>query len=91
MLHYKCVCPLLDSHHPAFSCPLCRTFADLEDTEAKIEQDSDTTSLADIPAAIAVIVMVGNGEQPNMGDTSHSREDYRVAATVSQPLCESFF
>jgi hypothetical protein len=29
--HYKCIRPLLDSHHPAFSCPLCRTFADLEE------------------------------------------------------------
>ncbi|THH17931.1 hypothetical protein EW146_g2976 [Bondarzewia mesenterica] len=28
--HYKCIRPLLETHHPAFSCPLCRTFADLE-------------------------------------------------------------
>ncbi|KAF8876582.1 SMAD/FHA domain-containing protein, partial [Infundibulicybe gibba] len=29
--HYKCIRPLLESHHPGFSCPLCRTFADLEE------------------------------------------------------------
>ena len=29
--HYKCIRPLLEAHHPAFSCPLCRTFADLEE------------------------------------------------------------
>ncbi|EPQ51198.1 SMAD/FHA domain-containing protein, partial [Gloeophyllum trabeum ATCC 11539] len=29
--HYKCIRPLLDSHHPAFSCPVCRTYADLEE------------------------------------------------------------
>ncbi|KAJ7136330.1 hypothetical protein C8R43DRAFT_894032, partial [Mycena crocata] len=29
--HYKCLRPLLEAHHPAFSCPLCRTFADLEE------------------------------------------------------------
>ncbi|KAI0030557.1 SMAD/FHA domain-containing protein, partial [Vararia minispora EC-137] len=29
--HYKCIRPLLETHHPAFSCPLCRTFADLEE------------------------------------------------------------
>jgi E3 ubiquitin-protein ligase DMA1/2 len=29
--HYKCIKPLLDAHHPAFSCPLCRSFADLEE------------------------------------------------------------
>lgn len=34
--HYKCLRPLLDSHFPAFICPLCRTFADLE---ADVEVD----------------------------------------------------
>ncbi|KAF8749083.1 SMAD FHA protein [Rhizoctonia solani] len=29
--HYKCIRPLLIKHHPGFSCPLCRTFADLEE------------------------------------------------------------
>ncbi|KAI0316605.1 SMAD/FHA domain-containing protein, partial [Amylostereum chailletii] len=29
--HYKCIRPLLESHHPAFSCPLCRTYANLEE------------------------------------------------------------
>ncbi|KAI0049344.1 SMAD/FHA domain-containing protein, partial [Auriscalpium vulgare] len=28
--HYKCIRPILELHHPGFSCPLCRTFADLE-------------------------------------------------------------
>ncbi|PWN46143.1 hypothetical protein IE81DRAFT_284603, partial [Ceraceosorus guamensis] len=30
VFHYKCIRPLLLQHHPGFSCPLCRTFADLE-------------------------------------------------------------
>jgi len=39
--HYKCIRPLLEVHHPAFSCPLCRTFADLdEDVEVEAEADS---------------------------------------------------
>lgn len=29
--HYKCIRPMLIEQHPAFSCPLCRTFADLEE------------------------------------------------------------
>lgn len=29
--HYKCIRPMLEKHHPGFSCPLCRTFADLEE------------------------------------------------------------
>jgi hypothetical protein len=36
--HYKCLRPLLDTHYPAFVCPLCRTFADLE---ADVEVDAD--------------------------------------------------
>ncbi|KAJ2962914.1 hypothetical protein NQZ79_g1985 [Umbelopsis isabellina] len=28
--HYKCIRPLLMQNHPAFSCPICRTYADLE-------------------------------------------------------------
>ena len=40
--HYKCIRPLLESHHPAFSCPLCRTFADLEeDVEVEIEYEDE--------------------------------------------------
>ncbi|KAF9978509.1 hypothetical protein BGZ65_006973 [Modicella reniformis] len=29
--HYKCIRPMLIANHPGFLCPLCRTFADLED------------------------------------------------------------
>ncbi|KAJ7176991.1 SMAD/FHA domain-containing protein [Mycena filopes] len=37
--HYKCLRPLLEQHHPGFSCPLCRTFADLEeDVEVEAEE-----------------------------------------------------
>ncbi|ODO11055.1 hypothetical protein I350_01657 [Cryptococcus amylolentus CBS 6273] len=31
VFHYKCIRPLLMQHYPAFSCPLCRTFANLEE------------------------------------------------------------
>ncbi|KAF9504722.1 hypothetical protein BS47DRAFT_1354824 [Hydnum rufescens UP504] len=35
--HYKCMRPMLVAHHPGFSCPLCRTFADLEsDVEVEL-------------------------------------------------------
>ncbi|KAG2346372.1 hypothetical protein BDR05DRAFT_997366 [Suillus weaverae] len=40
--HYKCIRPLLEAHSSAFSCPLCRTFADLdEDVEVEIEPEAD--------------------------------------------------
>ncbi|KAJ9108126.1 hypothetical protein QFC19_002593 [Naganishia cerealis] len=36
VFHYKCIRPMLQLHHPGFSCPLCRTFHDLE---ADVEVD----------------------------------------------------
>src|SRR2546423_13283237 len=30
VFHYKCIRPILFSHHSGFLCPLCRSFADLE-------------------------------------------------------------
>ncbi|KAJ7613458.1 hypothetical protein FB45DRAFT_759128 [Roridomyces roridus] len=42
--HYKCLRPLLEAHHPAFSCPLCRTFADLEeDVEVDVEEEEEVS------------------------------------------------
>jgi hypothetical protein len=38
--HYKCIRPLLETHHPSFSCPLCRTFANLEE-----DVEVDTASI----------------------------------------------
>ncbi len=42
--HYKCIRPLLETHHPAFSCPLCRTFANLEED---VEVDTASIDLED--------------------------------------------
>ncbi|GES88432.1 SMAD/FHA domain-containing protein [Rhizophagus clarus] len=30
VFHYKCIRPLLVNHHPSLSCPICRSYADLE-------------------------------------------------------------
>ncbi|RHZ78301.1 hypothetical protein Glove_166g198 [Diversispora epigaea] len=38
VFHYKCIRPLLISHHPGFLCPLCRSFANLD---APIENQVD--------------------------------------------------
>ena len=49
--HYKCIRPLLETHHSAFSCPLCRTFADLEeDVEVEPEVEPEGEGEADIEA-----------------------------------------
>jgi len=44
--HYKCIRPLLDTHHPAFNCPLCRTFADLEE-DVEVDIDPELDMIAD--------------------------------------------
>ncbi|GMK59805.1 hypothetical protein CspeluHIS016_0900220 [Cutaneotrichosporon spelunceum] len=41
--HYRCIRPLLIQHHPGFSCPLCRTYANL-DEDVEIEDAWDTAS-----------------------------------------------
>ncbi|BEJ10747.1 hypothetical protein CspHIS471_0101690 [Cutaneotrichosporon sp. HIS471] len=41
--HYKCIRPLLVQHHPGFSCPLCRTYANL-DEDVEIEDAWDAAS-----------------------------------------------
>ncbi|KAF7303929.1 RING-type domain-containing protein [Mycena indigotica] len=57
--HYKCLRPLLETHHPAFSCPLCRSFADLEeDVEIEVEDDDEEDLL--------------DGLDPNLVATPHS-------------------
>ncbi|KAI0795144.1 hypothetical protein C8Q75DRAFT_530910 [Abortiporus biennis] len=68
--HYKCIRPLLDSHHPAFSCPLCRTYANLEeDVEVEVEADS----VADVSAVVAA---VSTDHRPSSaGDGSRERID----------------
>jgi hypothetical protein len=56
--HYKCIRPLLDAHHPAFNCPLCRTFADLEeDVEVDIDPELDMVAdeeSSDVPPKTAI-------------------------------------
>ncbi|KAI0746658.1 hypothetical protein C8Q80DRAFT_1104876 [Daedaleopsis nitida] len=76
--HYKCIRPLLETHHPAFSCPLCRTFADLEeDVEVEIDLELDAQSIMEASAISAVaIAATAVGDRPNTGDAS-SRERER--------------
>ncbi|KAI8986845.1 SMAD/FHA domain-containing protein [Trametes punicea] len=77
--HYKCIRPLLESHHPAFSCPLCRTFADLEeDVEVEVDPELDAQSIAEASAAISAVAVAATAidDRPNTGDGG-SRERER--------------
>ncbi|SCZ93739.1 BZ3500_MvSof-1268-A1-R1_Chr6-3g08854 [Microbotryum saponariae] len=52
--HYKCIRPLVLQNYPGFSCPLCRTYADLEaDVEIDPpEPDIAVPGLADPPPVV---------------------------------------
>ncbi|KIP11284.1 hypothetical protein PHLGIDRAFT_27997 [Phlebiopsis gigantea 11061_1 CR5-6] len=79
--HYKCIRPLLETHHPAFSCPLCRTFANLEE-DVEIEGDMDTESILEMSAVIAATTPV-TPVAPPMHE--HSRERDAGAETEVEP------
>lgn len=64
--HYKCIRPLLESHHPGFSCPLCRTFADLEE-DVEVEHEADMEIDVESP--------VGSDEHGHGGDDDSGMED----------------
>ena len=65
VFHYKCIRPMLNMHHPGFSCPLCRTFANLEEDvevdteEIPIEVDTDTPEGKDANVPRAVPMSAG--------------------------------
>ncbi|KAF9132149.1 hypothetical protein BGW39_000725 [Mortierella sp. 14UC] len=50
--HYKCIRPLLMANHPGFLCPLCRTFADLEDSVEIDDPAEEEIPAEDVAAAI---------------------------------------
>lgn len=64
--------PMLIMHHPGFSCPLCRTFADLEtdvEVEPLPEPITQTKTLANVEEGRpAVVLEDGAGEDLAMRD-----------------------
>jgi E3 ubiquitin-protein ligase DMA1/2 len=70
--HYKCIRPLLDMHHPGFSCPLCRTFADLE-ADVEIEhRDVDPSVMEDVEMAAGDAE--GDAASPEPNDVPEVRD-----------------
>jgi hypothetical protein len=102
--HYKCIRPLLEAHTSAFSCPLCRTFADLdEDVEVEAEPEPE----ADIEAISSpeedddedegrggennlAPPMVRDGAETEVeGDARGTRARIRTAGHVAHPQPQS--
>ena len=84
---------MLESHHPAFSCPLCRTFADLEeDVEVEIEYEEDFEEVAasdkeltgqcevdiDVEASDDQGHVSSSHNQPGSDDVPRSRSNSRL-------------
>ncbi|KAG0308459.1 hypothetical protein BGZ98_007915, partial [Dissophora globulifera] len=80
--HYKCIRPMLVSNHPGFLCPLCRTFADLEDT---VEIDDPVEEEMPLQNAAAVIEC-GTGRQDSIENISDPEP---VVAPSPLPPAES--
>ena len=51
MFHFKCIRPMLQLHHPGFSCPLCRSFFDLEQ-DAQDDTDEECSSKEGVPLTL---------------------------------------
>ncbi|KAF9188834.1 hypothetical protein BGZ51_000292 [Haplosporangium sp. Z 767] len=54
--HYKCIRPLLMANHPGFLCPLCRTFADLEDSVEIDDPIEEEIPAEEVAAAIEKVI-----------------------------------
>lgn len=51
MFHFKCIRPMIQLHHPGFSCPLCRSFFDLEQ-DAQDDTDEESSSKEGVPSTL---------------------------------------
>ena len=82
VFHYKCIRPLLNLHHPGFSCPLCRTFADLD---ADVEED-EAWQEALMHEAQAAEASLAQGKQPLEVGTPAVELDAPIAAAMPPTL-----
>ncbi|SAM82570.1 related to component of the spindle assembly checkpoint dma1 [Ustilago bromivora] len=82
VFHYKCIRPLLNLHHPGFSCPLCRTFADLD---ADVEED-EAWQEALLQEAAAAEARLAQGKQPFEVGTPAVELDAPITAAMLPSL-----
>ncbi|KAF9164994.1 hypothetical protein DFQ26_000777 [Actinomortierella ambigua] len=79
IFHYKCIRPMLVNNHPGFLCPLCRTFADLEDS---VEIDDPTEE----EQAVENAIEASKAEEPDtevIPQSSHGDGTAAAAASSS--------
>ncbi|KAJ3785150.1 hypothetical protein GGU10DRAFT_355794 [Lentinula aff. detonsa] len=81
--HFKCIRPMVEAHFPSWSCPLCRSFADLEeDVEVEAEMDfeiEDKDEEADLELDAENVSVGGqprvNGAATDLVPGAHVAED----------------
>ena len=85
--HYKCV-KLIEAHHPAFSCPLCRIYADLEE-----DVEVEPTGLDDANDADVEIDDSPSNTVINKGfaDAANQSDKAGVANVVATPTSRPIY
>ncbi|KAG0227277.1 hypothetical protein BGW42_003079 [Actinomortierella wolfii] len=81
IFHYKCIRPLLVSNHPGFLCPLCRTFANLEDS---VEIDDPTEEEKAVENAIEASLSDPTTTEAATSTTHRSGQGNGATATSAQ-------
>ena len=77
--HYKCIKPLLEAHQPSFACPLCRTFANLDD-DVEVEIIEPPSLVLDVTPAITPITPAIGGGLGALGGGGGGEDNLRTAA-----------
>ena len=65
----------METHHPSFNCPLCRTYANLdEDVEVEIEEESVEAD-AVLPASLATPIIPESSRERDAGAETEVEQD----------------
>ncbi|KAG0199010.1 hypothetical protein BGX33_011939 [Mortierella sp. NVP41] len=84
--HYKCIRPLLMANHPGFLCPLCRTFADLEDS---VEIDDPVEEEIPAEEVAAAIENATRAQEAAVEQVAESPVTEEPASIAGRPLVEA--
>lgn len=84
--HYKCMRPMLIAHHPGFSCPLCRTFADL-DSDVEVELPAHYLMQEEEPIPAHLLEVTGDAGGDEEVEAMVTSENEREAS-LRRPIAE---
>ncbi|KAG0249889.1 hypothetical protein BG011_008850, partial [Mortierella polycephala] len=82
--HYKCIRPLLMANHPGFLCPLCRTFADLEDSVEIDDPIEEEIPAEEVAAAIEKATKEQEPVMEQVCENSAPPEQVRQAEVLAE-------